>query len=365
MLNSKKIEVLIDSQVKNIINTDVERFKQLLVFLLNKIVPKMVFGKIHFKVNPGSVQNDMKIWLEFDGEIDFFEICHSCIVKSKIKRCSSPFLSSKGKENYPDSEFSIIDYLVLCLSIGKNEFLETKIKNSSENMGCLSNISYGFEIHDVKQYETIKLKDPFKEKNNFKLKFEKLEVSIPEVKDKYAYVTKDEIVYKTNSRSNTSISENVAKQTLVKNVINQIYDISNKTSTIYSNFLVLNVDDISFSLMVISNYCNSQKLPFREAKNGLEALKVVESLYFDQKKKFDLIFMDLDMPIMNGFEGSKKINEFYKNNILPPPIILAISANVTNEEILADCQNSGMTELIQKPMSAEKFQELLDKYLKK
>ena len=46
-----------------------------------------------------------------------------------------------------------------------------------------------------------------------------------------------------------------------------------------------------------------------EASNGIEALELVKG---SLKEPFDLIFLDLDMPIMDGFEACQKISQFYK-----------------------------------------------------
>jgi len=361
MMTLKKIQVTIDSKIQNIY-TDLTRFKQILIFLLNKVLPKMAFGNIKFNVTPGNEPNFYKFSLEFLGEIDFFEL--SPYTNSMMKHCSSPFMSAKLKENYPDSEFSLIDCLVLCLSIGKSETLETRKENKNilENSTTFSNIVYNFQIWDVNKYEKVKLKDPFKEKNNFKIKFEKIASSCTDAKEIFLERrTKNEIIY----RSNTSIKEIPFANIIDNNITNSniFHQSTNETTNLFSKFHVLNVDDLLFSLMVISNYCHSHNVRVSEAKNGLEAYEMVEKLYKDEQRMFDLIFMDCDMPLMNGFDASKKINEFCGDHKLKCTI-LAITANVTNEEIIQDCRNSGMAELIQKPLSCRKFKEVLEKYLK-
>lgn len=108
----------------------------------------------------------------------------------------------------------------------------------------------------------------------------------------------------------------------------------------------MNVDDLLFSLKVITNYCHSLKLHVEEAKNRLEAYLTVEKLYNEEKEAFDLIFMDIDMPIMNGFDSAKKINEFFdKKNLGRKSIILAVTANFNNQELTINCKNSGIKRL--------------------
>ena len=50
------------------------------------------------------------------------------------------------------------------------------------------------------------------------------------------------------------------------------------------------------------------------ANNGLEALKKVEEAFENKYCSYGLIFMDLSMPVMDGFEASKQIRQFIRRN---------------------------------------------------
>ena len=126
---------------------------------------------------------------------------------------------------------------------------------------------------------------------------------------------------------------------------------------------ILNVDDNDLNRMVISKYCQDFTFEVIEAKNGLEAINEVERLLKREKVAFDLIFMDCDMPILDGFEASRKINEIYSEKQTFQPGIVAITANMVNEEIRMKIKKNGMRELVLKPLSSEKFREILYKYL--
>ena len=149
-------------------------------------------------------------------------------------------------------------------------------------------------------------------------------------------------------------------------------DVTSSKSIVYNmnqntinslKYNVLNADDIFFSLMVISNYCRIRSLPVTEAKNGLDAFEKVQNLYNVDKKIFDLIFMDCDMPVMNGFESAKNITDFYQKKKVKNYTILAITANATNQDVIQDCHKSGIKEIIEKPLTIQKFGEILKNYL--
>jgi len=85
------------------------------------------------------------------------------------------------------------------------------------------------------------------------------------------------------------------------------------------------------------------------AKNGLEAVDIVE------KKEFDVLFMDLLMPEMDGFQAAKKIRE--NGHSLP---IVALSADDTDDTKNAAFE-AGMNDYLMKPARVEGIKKLLIK----
>jgi CheY-like chemotaxis protein len=78
-----------------------------------------------------------------------------------------------------------------------------------------------------------------------------------------------------------------------------------------------------------------------------------------REKKYDLIFMDLVMPEMDGFESTRKIMEFEKNNI-----IVAFTAD-NMPETRRKAELSGIKEFISKPVRLEDLKRLFAKYFNK
>lgn len=88
------------------------------------------------------------------------------------------------------------------------------------------------------------------------------------------------------------------------------------------------------------------------AKNGKEAVDMFE------RGKYELILMDLQMPIMDGYEATKIIRSIDKD--IP---IIALSANVMKDEI-EKTKTAGMNEHLAKPIDIEKFFTTLSRYVK-
>lgn len=95
------------------------------------------------------------------------------------------------------------------------------------------------------------------------------------------------------------------------------------------------------------------KANFYEAEDGLEALKVCA------KERIDIIFMDIQMPNMNGYDATKEIRTKYGDEI----IIIALTAgNVKGER--EKCLQLGMNDFIAKPFVETDIIAIFNKWLK-
>jgi signal transduction histidine kinase len=93
-------------------------------------------------------------------------------------------------------------------------------------------------------------------------------------------------------------------------------------------------------------------------ENGLEALNMVA----ENPGKYDIVFMDVQMPQMDGREATRRIRALSTPESAGLPII-AMTANVFKEDVEA-CLAAGMDGHIGKPIDIEKVMEVLYKYLK-
>ncbi len=118
---------------------------------------------------------------------------------------------------------------------------------------------------------------------------------------------------------------------------------------------LLIVEDYEVNRMLVESLFEKYRnVQFTFAVNGAEALKIL------QNKSFDLILMDINMPVMNGVDATRYIREEMK---LQTPIV-ALTANVLQgdrEKFIAQ----GMNDYLSKPIEIDKLQEILCKYARK
>jgi signal transduction histidine kinase/CheY-like chemotaxis protein len=120
----------------------------------------------------------------------------------------------------------------------------------------------------------------------------------------------------------------------------------------FSGKKVLLVDDNLINIMVGKQILEKSKLIVDVANDGLAAIKKVK------ENEFDIILMDIQMPIMDGYTATKEIR---KLNITTP--ILALSANVFMEikDKIDDC---GMNGFIFKPFTPEELLNQIENFTK-
>jgi signal transduction histidine kinase/ActR/RegA family two-component response regulator len=115
------------------------------------------------------------------------------------------------------------------------------------------------------------------------------------------------------------------------------------------------VEDNLINQKVLHKLLNKLNIPSDIAINGKEAV----SLY--NENDYDIIFMDLHMPEMDGFEATKKIHSSAKYQINAIPII-AVTASAFDEDKVKAISN-GMDDFITKPVVLKNLEEIIAKQL--
>jgi CheY-like chemotaxis protein len=94
------------------------------------------------------------------------------------------------------------------------------------------------------------------------------------------------------------------------------------------------------------------------ANDGFEAINAV------QKKNYDLILMDMQMPKMDGLEATRQIRKMESSNVIPiGNIIIALTANAMDGD-MALCLKAGMNSYVSKPFSAVRLFDSLEPWLR-
>jgi len=89
------------------------------------------------------------------------------------------------------------------------------------------------------------------------------------------------------------------------------------------------------------------------AMNGAEAIMMVG------KKRYDILFMDIQMPVMDGLEATRTIVSNWPKNNRPP--IIAMTANVMDGD-KEKCMEAGMVDYLSKPIKFHEVEEALMKW---
>lgn len=117
---------------------------------------------------------------------------------------------------------------------------------------------------------------------------------------------------------------------------------------------ILVVDDDEMSRQLFPALLSKLGYTCKTAKDGKQALDIVLN------ENFDIIFMDLSMPIMDGLETTQKIRAALKNPT--KPIIIALTANAFTEE-KERCLAAGMNDFMIKPYKLANMQKMLNNWI--
>jgi CheY-like chemotaxis protein/HPt (histidine-containing phosphotransfer) domain-containing protein len=120
------------------------------------------------------------------------------------------------------------------------------------------------------------------------------------------------------------------------------------------NASILLVEDNDINRLYAGSILKMWGCPFDTAENGEVAIEKLKNSHFD------LILMDIQMPVMDGFEATKVIRQWSNEKGKVP--IVALTANATQRDI-DKCITLGMNDCLTKPFTQEDLLKVLHKYL--
>lgn len=249
-----------------------------------------------------------------------------------------------------DSNILIVDDDVPTLNLmkeaveqaGYNAIAES---HSSKVISMIENMSLDLAIIDldmpeINGFDLIKL---IKSNKNFA----KLPIMIYTGKENYEEdLKKIDGLFEELLNKNSSNIEDLAET--VKAMINR-YDepstpeqIKSKTDTVK----ILLVEDYKHSQIIVTRLLKKNNFDsIVVVENGVEAINAV------QEQQYDLILMDMQMPVMNGFEATQKIREIPQYIDIPIIALTAFAMKGDREK----CLEAGATDYIPKPIDSQEF----------
>jgi signal transduction histidine kinase/DNA-binding response OmpR family regulator/CHASE3 domain sensor protein len=118
---------------------------------------------------------------------------------------------------------------------------------------------------------------------------------------------------------------------------------------------VLVAEDTEDNRLLLEHYLRAEPVELRFAFTGQEALDVVQ-----RGEKFDLILMDIDMPVLNGYEAAKAIRAWESSHGISTPIV-ALSADAMREAVHASL-DAGCVAHLAKPVDRGTLLKMIQRY---
>jgi CheY-like chemotaxis protein len=126
---------------------------------------------------------------------------------------------------------------------------------------------------------------------------------------------------------------------------------------ITSTIQVLMAEDNRINAEFAKEMLEKLKCNVEVVRNGKDAFEILQ-----KNREFDLIFMDCQMPVMDGFEATKNVCEYEKKNNLEHIPIVALTANAMKGD-REKCIQAGMDDYLSKPVRQKDFAAMIRKLL--
>jgi PAS domain S-box-containing protein len=132
----------------------------------------------------------------------------------------------------------------------------------------------------------------------------------------------------------------------------QLESKSKKIESLVNNIKVLLVEDNDINRLYATSILKNWKCKVDVAENGLIAIEKLKN------NQYDVILMDVQMPVMDGYDATKAIREMDSPKDSIP--IVALTANVTKQDV-EKCLTAGMDDYLSKPFTPEElYSKLFD-----
>ncbi len=118
---------------------------------------------------------------------------------------------------------------------------------------------------------------------------------------------------------------------------------------------ILIVDDILVNRLLLKEVMKNLEITCVEAQNGKEAIDIIAN------ERIDLVFMDIEMPVMNGLETTRYVREKLPSPKKYIPIVALTAHNPAS--FFDDYRDVGFDYIMTKPYSIEKIKQAIERVL--
>ncbi|MFK5856352.1 MAG: response regulator [Bacteroidota bacterium] len=123
------------------------------------------------------------------------------------------------------------------------------------------------------------------------------------------------------------------------------------------NKKILVVDDNLLNRKLACAILKNNSFDFDIAENG----KIAYDLFLEGD--YDIILMDIQMPIMNGIESAKKIRAYERDSNVSSPVPIIAVTTFTRDSDKQNCYDAEINEVLGKPYKTNGLLEVLDRYI--
>jgi len=179
---------------------------------------------------------------------------------------------------------------------------------------------------------------------------------VQDIADKFVQVLYEPITFSKVEKSFNYMSKYTKeKQKFEKTTVEKAVNTSKeKSMELFSDIHALVVEDNPINQKMIQHTLKNLGITTECAENGKEGFE----MYMQHHKRYDIVFMDIQMPVMNGIESTKAIKAFVKRQNLRPKPIIAVTANAIKGD-REHFMSEGLDEYVSKPIDLQKFINVL------
>ena len=166
-------------------------------------------------------------------------------------------------------------------------------------------------------------------------------------------ITEEEILKKKDNEFDTTLC-NINQRIEFLNCVASVLENKKEDFEINNLSKVLIVEDDKRSEEYIGKILSSKGINYDIATNGQEAIDAYKAT------EYDLIFMDCQMPVMDGYNATRKIREIEQQNNAHVPIVALTAFAMKGDK--EKCIEAGMDDYLSKPVAVEEIDKVLVKY---